>query len=117
MDYEALVDLLLRAKFRWLLCGYLHAVLHRLGEPIWAQDVQLLCVRVEQGQEDRTECLWSNFSPQIGTRCSVPATLRSKLRVLADASSLSFTALDSKIDEGLETVAKDWSSLCRICWR
>jgi site-specific DNA-adenine methylase len=44
VDYEHLVDTLLRAKFRWLLCGYLHPVLHRLGKPIWARDMQLLCV-------------------------------------------------------------------------
>src|ERR1035437_10692237 len=59
VDYEALVDLLLRARFKWLLCGYAHPVLCRLGQPFWARDVHLLCIRDEQ--EPRTECLWRNF--------------------------------------------------------
>jgi hypothetical protein len=42
VDYESLVDLLLRAKCRWILCGYLHPLLCRLGDPFWASDVQLL---------------------------------------------------------------------------
>jgi site-specific DNA-adenine methylase len=36
VDYHELVDLLLRAKFRWVLCGYIHPALHRLGDPCWA---------------------------------------------------------------------------------
>jgi site-specific DNA-adenine methylase len=62
VGYEVLVDLLLRAKFRWILCGYPHSVLCRLGKPFWARDVNLLCVRAEN--EPRTECLWRNFDSQ-----------------------------------------------------
>ena len=110
VDYESLVDLLLRAKFRWILCGYAHPVLQRLGKPFWARDVQLLSVRVQAGQEDRTECLWSNFASRARNHVLPPA-LSSRLRTLADAASLSFPALNARIDEGLEIVAKDWNAI------
>jgi len=71
VDYEHLVDTLLRAKFKWVLCGYPHAVLHRLGKPIWTRDMQLLGVRMKQVQEDRSECLWSNFSPEVDIQMSL----------------------------------------------
>jgi hypothetical protein len=109
VNYESLVDLLLRAKFRWVLCGYPHPVLCRLGQPFWARDLQfVLPVRED---EPRTECLWANFSPEKGSRYLLPQNLRTRFRVLADASALSFSALDSKIDAGLEIVAKDWNAL------
>jgi site-specific DNA-adenine methylase len=112
VDYERLVDVLLRAKFRWLLCGYPHPVLHRLGKPIWARDMQLLCVHIKSGQEDRTECLWSNFSPQISkARLFLPPTAKRQIRAITDAASLSFNALDEKIDAGLGIVARDWAAL------
>jgi hypothetical protein len=112
VDYERLVDVLLRAKFRWLLCGYPHPVLHRLGKPIWARDIQLLCVHIKAGQEDRTECLWSNFSPEIGkARHFLSPSVKGQIRAIADAVSLSFNALDERIDEGLEIVARDWAAL------
>ena len=63
LDYESLVDLLLRAKFRWILSGYPHPLLCRLGKPFWARDVRFLCVRNTYHQEERTECLWTNFVP------------------------------------------------------
>ena len=109
LSHEELVDILLRAKFRWLLSGYLHPALHRLGDPFWAKDVKLLSIRGEQ--EPRTECLWSNFASASGDHVPLPPALNNRLRTLADAASLSFTALDSKIDEGLQTVANDWSAL------
>jgi site-specific DNA-adenine methylase len=112
VGYEQLVDVLLKAKFRWLLCGYLHPLLHRLGKPIWARDMQLLCVRIKQGQEDRTECLWSNFTPESSNgRHSLSATVKGQIKSIADAASLSFRALDERIDEGLGLVAKDWNAL------
>jgi site-specific DNA-adenine methylase len=109
VDHEALVDSLLKAKFRWLLCGYLHPILCRLGEPLWAKEMKLLSIRGEQ--QPRTECLWSNFAAASGDRRTLPPALNGRLRILADATSLSFVALDAKIDEGLETVAKDWNAL------
>ncbi len=112
VNYEQLVDVLLRAKFRWLLCGYLHPTLQRLGSPLWARDMQLLCVRIKAGQEDRTECLWANYSPEISKgRRFLPATVKGQIRAIADATSLSFHALDAKIDDGLGIVAKNWAAL------
>jgi len=109
VDYNDLVDTLLRAKFRWVLCGYLHPLLCRLGEPFWAKDVKLLCVRGED--EPRTECLWSNFVCGSTRRHDLPTTLSNKLRDLADAASLSFPDLDAKIDQRLQSVANDLSAL------
>lgn len=111
VDHEALVDSLLKAKYRWVLSGYLHPVLHRLGDPFWAKEVKLLSIRGEQ--MPRTECLWSNFaSGRSNERHSLlPLGLNAKLRTLADASSLSFSALDAKIEKGLEGVARDLSAL------
>jgi len=109
VDHEALVDSLLKAKYRWVLSGYLHPILCRLGEPLWAKETKLLSICGEQ--EPRTECLWSNFTSGNSQRHSLPVALNSKLRTLADATSLSFVALDAKIDEGLETVAHDWNAI------
>jgi site-specific DNA-adenine methylase len=112
LNYEALVDLLLRAKFRWILCGYPHPLLCRLGKPFWARDVRFLCVRNTYHPEERSECLWSNFVARESKRQLVlPPSVDGKWRLLADASSLSFSALDAKIEDGLETVAKDWNSV------
>lgn len=112
VDYEQLVDVLLRARFKWILCGYLHPVLHRLGKPIWARDMQLLGVRMKVCKEDRTECLWSNFSPEVDkSRRVLPPTVKGQIRAIADAVSLSFNALDEKIDEGLGIVARNWAAL------
>jgi site-specific DNA-methyltransferase (adenine-specific) len=108
VDYDALVDTLIRAKFRWMLCGYLHPLLCRLGEPFWAKDVKLLCVRGEE--EGRTECLWSNFRVR-SKRHVLPPTFRNKLRSLADAATLSFPDLDATIDQRLQAVANDLSAL------
>jgi hypothetical protein len=113
IDYEKLIDVLLKAKFKWLLCGYLHPLLHRLGRPIWARDVELLCVRMKAGHEGRTECLWANYFPKVdkAQRVLLPPGVRGQIRSIADAASLSFSALDSKIDQGLDVVAKDFSVL------
>jgi hypothetical protein len=111
VDYESLVDLLLRAKFRWILCGYPHPVLCRLGKPFWARDVNLLCIRGRQ--EPRTECLWRNFDgPQkLARRYFLPEAAKSALTSFDNAASLSFPVLDSRIDKGLGLVAKDWNAL------
>jgi hypothetical protein len=112
VDYEKLVDVLLGAKFKWLFCGYPHALLHRLGKPIWARDMQLLCVRIKAGPEDRNECLWANYSPEIDKSLRVlPPSVKGQLRSIADAAALSFKDLDEKIDQGLDVVAKDFSVL------
>jgi site-specific DNA-adenine methylase len=111
VDYEALVDLLLRAKFRWLLCGYPHPILCRLGKPFWARDVNLLCIRGKQ--EPRTECLWRNSDHQrsLAHRYLLPEAAKSALSSFDNAASLSFPALDSKIDKGLGLVARDWNAV------
>ena len=112
LDYESLVDLLLRAKFRWILCGYPHPLLCRLGKPFWARDVRFLCVRNTYHQEERTECLWANFAQdETKRRHLLPPSVDGKWRLLSDASSLSFSALDDKIEAGLQTVADDWNAL------
>jgi site-specific DNA-adenine methylase len=112
VDYEELVDVLLKAKFKWLLCGYAHPALRRLGSPIWARDMQLLCVRMKAGHEDRNECLWANYSPEVDKGHRVlPPSVKGQIRSIADAASLSFSALDAKIDRGLDVVARDFSLL------
>jgi len=117
VDYVELVDTLLSAKFRWFLCGYLHPALQRLGNPFWAKEVRFLYFSDKKegkfGEERRIECVWrhnpdhKSSKPYVG----VPAALRTKIRIQDRASSLSFTALEAKIDNGLETVAKDWNAL------
>jgi hypothetical protein len=100
LDYESLVDLLLGAKFRWILCGYPHPTLCRLGDPFWARDVRLLCNSQARG-ERRTECLWGNLISKVQKSPQLSTTLNAKLQVLTDATSLSFAALDAKIENGL----------------
>lgn len=112
LDYEQLVDVLLSLKCKWLFCGYAHPILHRLGAPVWARDMQLLCVRVKHGGEERTECIWTNFDPTLEkSQRALPATVKGQIKVISDAASLSFTALDAKIDDGLDVVAKDFTAL------
>jgi site-specific DNA-adenine methylase len=112
VDYEKLVDVLLKARFKWLFCGYPHPLLHRLGKPIWARDMQLLCVRMKVGPEDRNECLWANYSPEVDkSKRILPPSVKGQLRSIADAASLSFNALDVRIDLGLDVVARDFSVL------
>jgi site-specific DNA-adenine methylase len=116
VDYDQLVDTLLHAKFRWLLCGYVHPVLHRLGNPFWAKEVRFLYFtdREERkfGEERRIECLWRNFSDdQRMKRCALPPVLRPQMRIQNNAASLSFFDLDAKIDMGLQKVANDFGSL------
>jgi hypothetical protein len=117
VDYDHLVDTLLRAKFRWLLCGYIHPALHRLGNPFWSKEIRFLYFsdREERkfGEERRIECLWRNYSNHESSRhhVVVPETLRTKIRIQDRAASLSFPDLDSKIDAGLQTVARDFSAL------
>jgi hypothetical protein len=116
VDYAELVDTLLTAKFRWFLCGYVHPALHRLGDPCWARDVRFLYFtdREERkfGEERRIECMWKNSAHVDAKRRYVlPTVLRARLRIQDSAASLSFPDLDSKIDEGLKTVANDWNAL------
>jgi hypothetical protein len=56
IDYNDLVDTLLRARYRWFLCGYAHAALERLGEPFWAND-NVRFLYFDGKEERRTECL------------------------------------------------------------
>jgi hypothetical protein len=112
VGYESLVDLLLRAKFRWILCGYPHPILCRLGKPFWARDVNLLCIRGQQ--EPRTECLWRNFDDQqdlARRRYELPEAAKNALTSFVNAASLSFPSLDLRIDKGLGVVAKDWNAV------
>ena len=116
VDYDDLVDALLRAKFRWLLCGYVHPALQRLGNPFWAKEMRFLYFtdREERkfGEERRIECLWRNYTDdQAVKRHALPAVLRPRLRIQDAAASLSFTVLDAKIDQGLQTVARDFGAL------
>lgn len=112
VDYEQLVDVLLRARFKWVLCGYPHPLLHRLGAPLWAKNMQLLCVRIKAGQEERNECVWTNFTPEIEKSQKVlPPTVKEQIKAISNAASLSFKSLDEKIDDGLDVIAKDFSSL------
>ena len=112
VNYEQLVDVLLDAKFRWLLCGYPHPMLHRLGAPIWARQMQLLCVRVKPGGEERSECIWTNFDPESQrSQRFLPASVKGQIKVIANAASLSFTALDARIDSGLDQIARDFTAL------
>jgi hypothetical protein len=53
----------------------------------------------------------ANFATGTSNRHSLHLALNSRLRILADATSLSFVSLDAKIDEGLETVARDWNAI------
>jgi hypothetical protein len=74
--------------------------------------MQLLCVRIKAGPEDRNECLWANYSPEVDKAQRLrPPSVRGQIRSITDAASLSFSALDAKIDHGLDVVAKDFSVL------
>jgi hypothetical protein len=116
VDYAELVDTLLSAKFRWFLCGYVHPALQRLGNPCWAKDVRFLYFTDREGrkfgEERRIECIWKNSSHTDTTkRYVLPRVLRARLRIQESAASLSFPDLDSKIDDGLKTVANDWNAI------
>jgi site-specific DNA-adenine methylase len=116
VDYEQLVDTLLQAKFRWLLCGYVHPALHRLGNPFWAKEVRFLYFTDREvrkfGEERRIECLWRNFSDdQPIKRYTLPPILHPRVRIQNNAASLSFSDLDAKIDVGLQRVASDFSAV------
>ena len=106
IDHERLVWVLKKAKSRWILSHYLHPVyLSTLGDPFFSQEMDLF---VAKAHDVRTECLWSNCRPTSSTsRMAVPAltvNTRSRLRSFDEAATLSFSALDAKIDEGLDTV-------------
>lgn len=116
VDYDQLVDTLLHAKFRWLLCGYVHPALHRLGNPFWAKEVRFLYFTDKQerkfAEERRIECLWKHYPRDDTTkRHALPPVLRPRLRIQDNAASLSFTALDARIDQGLQTVASNFTAL------
>ena len=123
IDYPELIDTLLSAKFRWLLCGYQHPALQRLGKPCWAKEVRFLYFTDREGrkmEEDRRiECLWGNSSSnQPIKRYALPPLLWTRLRIQDRAASLSFMALDAKIDQGLQTVANDFEALMPcIFWK
>ena len=112
IDHERLASVLKKAKFRWILSHYLHPVyLSTLGDPFFSQEMNLF---VAKGHDVRTECLWSNWAPANSCRTErkiLAVSTRSRLRSFDEAASLSFSALDAKIDEGLETVARDLSAM------
>lgn len=112
IDHERLVWVLKHAKFRWILSHYIHPIyLSTLGQPFWAKDMSLLCL--SRDKEIRTECLWRSFpGSQHDTKCHIlPKSAIGRMRELDNAASLSFSALDAKIDTGLEKVTKDWNAL------
>jgi hypothetical protein len=112
VDYDKLVSLLLKSRFRWVLCAYPDPVFHRLGNPVWAKDVPLLCVRMKAGSEERSECVWANFTPEDNRASkALPRSIRGQISTIADASCLSFSDLDSKINDGLNVVARDFSKV------
>jgi site-specific DNA-adenine methylase len=114
LDHERLAWVLKRAKFRWILCQYLHPVyLSGLGDPFWSKDMDLF---VSSAHETRTECMWSNFPVPRSSETGIAGSgltvgTRSKLRCFTEAASLSFSDLDTTIDQGLERVARDWTAL------
>jgi hypothetical protein len=60
---------------------------------------------IKHAQEERTECLWANFAQDETKRLHLlRPSVGGKWRLLADASSLSFSALDAKIEAGLQLV-------------
>jgi hypothetical protein len=61
VDFPYLLQLLEKAKFRWLLSEYPESIYFKhLGDPCFVKDVKLLCTR--DGEEQvRTECLWKNY--------------------------------------------------------
>ncbi len=115
VDYVELVDTLLRAKFRWALCGYAHPAWRRLGHPSWAQDVRFLYFPNAQGrkcrEERRIECVWTNYRGERSAKSFLPPPLLPQLRIQDGATSLSFTDLDAKIDRGLGKVVADWEDV------
>jgi len=58
-----MVEMLLQAKFKWVLSEYPHPLyLSTLGEPFWRKDVQLVVKdRKRHEEERRVECLWKNY--------------------------------------------------------
>jgi site-specific DNA-adenine methylase len=61
LDHRALLRLLEKARFRWLLSEYPHPLyFQHFGDPCHVEDVQLLCVR-GASSTTRTECLWKNY--------------------------------------------------------
>jgi site-specific DNA-adenine methylase len=112
IDHKRLASVLKKAKFRWILSHYLHPVyLSTLGDPFFSQEMNLF---VAKGHDIRTECLWSNCTPSTRTEAGRPAlavSTCSTLRSFDEAATLTFSALDARIDEGLETVARDLSAM------
>jgi len=47
----------------------------------------------------------------IKTQRIFPASVKGQIKAIADAASLSFRALDHRIDDGLAIVARDWNAL------
>src|SRR5271170_7680566 len=45
------------------------------------------------------------------TQRILPASVKGQTKAIADAASLSFRALDHRIDDGLAIVARDWNAL------
>jgi hypothetical protein len=61
VDFPYLLQLLEKAKFRWLLSEYPESIyFEHFGDPCFVQEVRLLCTRIGEEQV-RTECLWKNY--------------------------------------------------------
>jgi len=60
-DFDGLVAVLCRAKFRWMLTEYRQPFyVKAFGEPTLQKPVQLACDGI--GTRRRTECVWTNFA-------------------------------------------------------
>lgn len=59
-DFDGLVTVLRRARFRWMLTEYRQPFYVRaFGEPVFQKTVQLACDGI--GTRQRVECVWTNF--------------------------------------------------------
>ena len=77
VDYVTLVDLLLKAKFRWVYVRLHSSRLHRLGEPVCATDVRFLYfpdnrgTKIRRREKDLNVCGANSppNPPMVATRC------------------------------------------------
>jgi site-specific DNA-adenine methylase len=61
-DHMAMVKLLYRARFRWMLTEYDQSFYRKyFGAPFMRKNVQLLGVNTQDGGPRREECVWKNY--------------------------------------------------------
>ena len=59
-DHSAMISLLLKAKFKWMLTEYEQEIyLKAFGQPTYRRAVQLACDG--RGNRTRVECVWTNY--------------------------------------------------------